>query len=129
MRFDLQKYVNGRGGIRRKERYAARKEQRSKDRVRSGMHAKTPDLYFCRSGACSGVPPAGFEPAHTAPEFLGKQQEQALGDGGEAEGTAGMGEPDGARAEAGQAEHDGRRREAAGERDAGGRRGAGGRCR
>ncbi len=54
----------------RGSRYIAQKEQRSKGRVRFDVNAKTPDLYFCRSGAFPGVPPAGFEPAHTAPEAV-----------------------------------------------------------
>ena len=43
----------------RGSRRIAREEQRSKDRVRFDVNAKTPDLYFCRSGAFPGVPPGG----------------------------------------------------------------------
>jgi hypothetical protein len=36
--------------------------------VRFGMHKKGPELRFCSSGPKFPVPPAGFEPAHTASE-------------------------------------------------------------
>ena len=65
---------------------------------------------------------AALVPLIEAVRLLRKQQEQPLGDRGQAEGesTARENQPDGARAQTGQSEHDGRRHETAGERDGGG---------
>ncbi len=48
--------------------FSRRKEHRSEDRVRFGRYKIGSDRHCCCSEPFSGVPPAGFEPAHTAPE-------------------------------------------------------------